>query len=255
MIKRADVIILPQSCESDMYKACRNSAACLFPDYDARFAYPGKIGQSLLFKYAGFPHPKTRIWNSVEEFRTACEGGFPHDMPFLLKADRSHEAEGLCLVENSRTLETALGFLQANGKFSSTAFISQDFIPAEGNVLRVVIMGDNLISYWKRPGHPGQKITTVSKGAGIDKEWRPDLQEKGRSLAQRFSVDTRINLAAVDFLFPLHARDPQPVFLEVNYYFGRRGLGGSLPYYRLLFEAVKQWLWGKGFDAERVKLI
>jgi ribosomal protein S6--L-glutamate ligase len=255
IINNADVIILPQSCRPDIYNACRNSTAYLFPNYDARFAYPGKIGQSLLFAKRGFSHPKTFTWNSVEEFRIISEESCPHDMPFLLKADMGHEADGLYLIENSEALESALRCLHTNGKTQSSAFISQDLVPSDGNVLRAVIMGNNIISYWKRPAHPGQVITTVSKGATIDKKWRLDLQEKGRSQAQRLSTATGINLAAIDFLFPLHVSDQQPVFLEINYYFGRRGLGGSLNYYRLLFDTIKECLLNKGFDAASVKLI
>jgi len=49
LIREAEVIILPQSCKFDLYQACKNSSALIFPNYEARFEYPGKIGQSLLF--------------------------------------------------------------------------------------------------------------------------------------------------------------------------------------------------------------
>ena len=254
-IHHAHIIILPQSCKQALYHACKNSTAYLFPNYDTRFAYPGKAGQSLLFAEKGFSHPKTLTWSSVKEFRAACKESCPHRMPFLFKGNMSHEAEGLYLIENSESLESALNRLNADGESPSSAFISQDLIPTDGNVLRVVIMGSDMISYWKRPERPGQVITTVSKGAILDKKWRPDLQEKGRNQAQRFSAVTGVNLAAIDFLFPLNVNDPQPVFMEINYYFGRRGLGGSLNYYRLLGDALKKWISDKGFDATSVKLI
>jgi len=98
-------------------------------------------------------------------------------------------------------------------------------------------------------------ITTVRKGGLIDHHWRPDLQKKGELQALALADKTRINLAAVDFLFSLSAKDPEPLFLEINYYFGRRGLGGTLHYYRLLYEAVLDWLSGAGFDSERVRLV
>ena len=49
--------------------------------------------------------------------------------------------------------------------------------------------------------------------------------------------------------------DPQPLILEINYYFGRRGLGGSLKYYRLLLNAIREWLEENGFDSRKVKLV
>ncbi|MBW1888483.1 MAG: hypothetical protein JRI52_09070, partial [Deltaproteobacteria bacterium] len=72
---------------------------------------------------------------------------------------------------------------------------------------------------------------------------------------QKLSRATCINLAAIDFVFPFDRPDPYPLFLEINYYFGRRGLGGSLNYYRLLFEAVQEWLKENGLDPESVELV
>jgi len=73
--------------------------------------------------------------------------------------------------------------------------------------------------------------------------------------AQALARRTGINLAAVDFVFPLSKEDPTPLFLEINYYFGRRGLGGMDAYYRLLFRAIQEWLKGMGLNPETVELV
>ena len=254
-INEAGAIILPQSCSSELFRACKNSAAYLFPSYETRFEYPGKTGQSLLFKKAGLPQPETARWHSVEEFAEACRKSFPHGMPFLLKEDKSHEAHGVHVIEDNRAYEMVLERLRRIERSGAGAFISQEMIPAEGNVLRVVIIGRKTFSYWKRPESNRQVITTLSRGARIDNTWRTDLQEKGREEAGKLSALTGLNLAAVDFIFPLAQANPQPLFLEINYYFGRRGLGGSLNYYRLLFEAIKEWLREKRFDPGSVRLV
>jgi ribosomal protein S6--L-glutamate ligase len=36
--------------------------------------------------------------------------------------------------------------------------------------------------------------------------------------------------------------DPVPMLLEINYFFGRKGLGGSKAYYKLLHEEIQAWL-------------
>jgi ribosomal protein S6--L-glutamate ligase len=59
----------------------------------------------------------------------------------------------------------------------------------------------------------------------------------------------------VDIVFSLTQADPEPMILEINYYFGRRGLGGSLKYYRLLFKTIQTWLKQKGFDAGAITLV
>ena len=179
LIRSADAIILPQSCSLALYKACTKSGAYVFPDYELRFRYPGKVGQSLLFEKLKIPHPETKRWPSVKKFRDLQkdQSAPPHEMPFFLKADKSHEGEGVYFVTDEDRLETALGLLEKAG---SDGFISQELIPCEGNVLRAVVLHKKIITYWKRPGTPDEAVTTVSHGARVDKKWKPELQEKGR---------------------------------------------------------------------------
>jgi ribosomal protein S6--L-glutamate ligase len=149
----------------------------------------------------------------------------------------------------------AFDYLGRRERSGLPGFVSQEFIPSEGNVLRAVIIGKSVITYWKRPSRPGRVITTISRNAMIDHHWRPDLQEKGRKQALSLSEKTGINLAAIDFVFPVADDDPAPFFLEINYFFGRRGLGGSEDYYRLLYQAVRDWLAENGLDPEPVTLV
>jgi len=176
-------------------------------------------------------------------------------MPFFIKEDRRHEAEGIFWVENREGLREALNDLIRREKPGSRGFVTQEVIPCEGNVLRAVIVGKYVITYWKRPREPGQQITTISRGAVIDPDWRPDLQNKGRVSAGELQAKTGINLAAVDFVFPMDEINSEPLFLEINYYFGRRGLGGTETYYRLLHEAVQEWVRELGRDPESVRLL
>jgi ribosomal protein S6--L-glutamate ligase len=256
-IQTAEIIILPQYCPLELYEACKSSSAQIFPNYDVRFEYPGKIGQSLLFKKYECPHPETLQWTSVRAFKEADEGegDFPHRMPFLIKGNDAHEAEGIYTVAHKSALETSLEDLKRLEGLESSGFISQRLIPAEGNVLRVVVIGSRTISYWKRAQATGQLITTISRGAEIDREWKPDLQKKGKIETERLVAATGINLAAIDFIFDLTQPNPRPLFLEVNYIFGRRGLGGSMRFYRLLSQALQEWLIERGVDPQSVTLL
>lgn len=255
LIHEARVILLPQHCSSDLYHACKGSSASLFPNYDARFNYPGKVGQSLLFKKTISPHPETIAWRSVKDFKISCQEYYPHSMPFLIKANESHEAEGIYLIEDGDGLESSLENMDHLASSGSPGFISQELIHSGGNVLRSVIIGKKIITYWKRPEKTGQIITSISKGAKIDKKWRTDLQDKGRRHVQKFSDATKINLAAIDSVFPIDHDNPQPLFLEINYYFGRRGLGGSAKYYKMLYGAIQEWLIDIGSDPKSVELV
>jgi len=257
LIQNAEAIILPQGKIHELYKACSGSKARIFPNYEMRFKYPGKLGQALLFRDYGCMHPQTLIWNTVKEFKDAHPdpGLFPHDLPFFIKKDTGHEAEGVYLVEESASLSKTLSFLALLEAEGQKGFITQDAVPCRGNVLRAVIIGKQFITYWKRPERPDRNITTISRGAIIDHDWQPDLQEKGKVQALLLSAKTGINLAAIDFVFPLKEKEPDPLILEINYYFGRRGLGGTGNYYRLLYKAIQDWLTEIGLAPKSVKLI
>lgn len=257
LIRNGKAIILPQTCRQELYDACSDSGGAVFPSYEMRFKYPGKMGQSILFNDFGFLHPATLRWPTVEEFKKAypASNAFPHDLPFFVKDDRSHEGEGVFLVSDMPSLSRTFDHLGRGEKSGLSGFVTQEFIPSEGNVLRAVIIGRRVLTYWKRPDRQGQVITTISRNAVIDHHWRPDLQEKGREQALSLAGKTGINLAAVDFVFPMADKDPEPFFLEINYYFGRRGLGGTEKYYRLLYEAIQDWLEGVGLGPESVSLV
>ena len=59
---------------------------------------------------------------------------------------------------------------------------------------------------------------------------------------KRFCRRAGINVAGLDILFSGIGNPGTPLFLEINYYFGRRGLGGSLRFYELLEQAADRWL-------------
>ena len=58
-IRDADAVVLPQGCREALYHMARQNSPHVFPDYDARFQYPGKTGQAKLFQALDVPHPRT----------------------------------------------------------------------------------------------------------------------------------------------------------------------------------------------------
>jgi ribosomal protein S6--L-glutamate ligase len=57
-----------------------------------------------------------------------------------------------------------------------------------------------------------------------------------------FCSRTGINLAGFDLLFSSRGKSRLPLFLEINYYFGRRGLGGSERFYEILIAEIEKWI-------------
>lgn len=256
-IDRAEAILLPQEARYSLFEACRDSGKAVFPNYEKRFAYPGKRGQASLFARYGFPHPRTLSWKGTKELRERLSrtGVLPHPFPFLLKEDLSHEGAGVHWIPDPEALERTLATLGGRGANEDTDLLTQDFVPCGGDVLRTVILGRRVLSYWKRSAPSMDPITTIGLGAAIDAAWRPDLQGQGREEAARFRRETGVDLAALDWVFSREEAVPAPLLLEINYYFGRRGLGGSLRYYRLLHGAIREWLVERGLDPGRVTLV
>lgn len=259
LMERAEAVILPQGCSRDLWEASVRAGPPVFPFYDMRFRYPGKRGQSLLFERYDLPHPHTRRWDSVAHFRAVQEnrGALPHGLPFMAKQDQEHEGRGVFFVEDGRSLEAALEALERKERSGLEGFITQEYVPTGAEVLRVVLMGERMVDYWKRPVDPSQVITTVGRGAVIDHEGSPELREKGRTLTRSLGQKTGINLAAMDFVFSpgREGEGREPLLLEINYFFGRRGLGGTETFYRLLYEQVRRWLQERGLDPGAVKLL
>ena len=127
LIRQAEVILLPQTCKYPLYKACRGSSAHIFPNYEARFTYSGKIGQSLLFKEQGLAAPRTLVWDTVSQFAEYLAQGSsgPHERPFFLKTNRGHEAEGVFFITDNELLEDTLLRLRVMESSVTFGFVSQ----------------------------------------------------------------------------------------------------------------------------------
>ena len=67
-IKLADAVILPQGCQVALWEMATSNCPNIFPNYHARFTYPGKIGQTQLFVETGVAHPKTETFANMAAF-------------------------------------------------------------------------------------------------------------------------------------------------------------------------------------------
>ena len=87
-IKAAEAVILPQGCRQTLYTMAQNHCEHIFPNYDVRFRYPGKIGQIQLFRETDIPYPETETFQSIAEFRNKYGSKprlFPFELPLVLK--------------------------------------------------------------------------------------------------------------------------------------------------------------------------
>jgi ribosomal protein S6--L-glutamate ligase len=241
-IQKASAVILPQTVEKELYRLCTKICPNVFPNYDLRFQWEGKMGDTLAFWAYGVKHPHTLVFPKVETLL----GEHP-DMnhrvpelppyPFVLKGAHGGEGKQVWLVENGEDLDAKLQILLQLELHGSSGFVIQEYIPLLERDLRVVIIGNHVASYWRRSQ---SFLHNVARGGEIDAESDKELQAVGRENVRRFCRRSGINLAAFDLVFP--PGEGEPVFLEINYTFGRTGLGGSEKFYTLLGNAVDQWL-------------
>jgi len=241
-IRRASAVILPQTVDREFYCFCRKLCPHVFPNYDIRFQWEGKIGDTLVFWAFAIKHPKTLVFPRVETLLGDHPkmGHQPPELlpyPFVLKGAGGGEGKQVWLIETPEELEGKLQMLQQFEFHGRSGFVIQEYFAALERDLRVVIIGDSIFSYWRKgPGF----LHNVARGGEIDAVSDPDLQEKGREKVKQFCRRSGINLAAFDLAFL--PGESEPFFLEINYTFGRKGLGGSERFYRLLRDAVDNWL-------------
>ncbi len=240
-IRSARAVILPQGCPSGLYRAARDNCAHVFPNYDARFAYPGKIGQIRLFRSTGTPHPPTEIFENTAAFDRLRRSGVGLHFPSVFKLDWGGEGETVFLVQDHATMEDLLRRAEHFEKTGQRGFLIQHYVPCGGRSLRVVVVGGTIISYW-RVGDSGGFQTGISRGGRVDALSDPDLKMRAETTALEFTGRTGINLAGIDLIFDAERPESDPLLLEINYFFGRTGLGGSQAYYRLLRREVRTWL-------------
>lgn len=245
-VRRAEAIILPQGCSEALYRLCRRYCSQVFPNYDCRFDFPGKLGQASLFQLQEAPFPETYLFPSVDAYMAKWGAKSPLDPPLVFKSNWGGEGEEVFLVESDVTLKDRLARAAVQEQGGRSGFLLQEYIPTGGRDLRVVVMGHRMFSYWRVQQDIERFQTNLGTGGVIDSQFAPELQERGKAAVAAFCGETKIDLAGFDLLFPAGEFQRDPVFLEINYFFGRRGLGGSFKYYELLDETVNRWLAERG---------
>ena len=247
-IEAARAVILPQGCRESLYAMARQNCPHVFPNYDKRFEFPDKLGQARLFQHTGVPHPRTRIYDSIAAYYKAPPPTEPladFTFPFVFKFDWGGEGDNVFLVTSSLDLEKLINKAISYEKTGQHGFLFQEYIPAQGRSLRVVVIHGSFFSYWRRQESPGDFYTNIKQGARLDPDDDPLLQEKAVAAATAFCGHSGINLAGFDFLFSETALKKgriEPLFLEINYFFGRKGLGGSNAYYKILQQEIDRWI-------------
>ena len=244
-IKAATAVVLPQGCHQSLYEMAIENCRYVFPNYAARFDYPGKIGQIQLFQDTGTDHPLAETYGSLDVFSQQYGGRteeIAFRLPCVFKFDWGGEGETVYLLNSREDLRDVLHRAAEFEHSGQRGFLLQEYMPTRGKTLRVVIIGRSLISYWRIQEDTHAFKSSVSQGARIDAALMPEHQKAAKQFVKDFGSKTGINLAGFDIIFAPGKENIKPLMLEINYFFGRRGLGGSDAYYEILIKEIQHWL-------------
>jgi ribosomal protein S6--L-glutamate ligase len=245
-IQAAEAVILPQGCSEALFRMAWMNCPYVFPDLSARFKYPGKCDQIRLFQNLGLAYPETQTYDHVAQFHPSKLG---IDFPAVVKLDWGGQGETVFKVDSASELSQVLERVAAFEQSGQSGFLIQRFIPTHHRCLRVALIHTQTIIYWRiqKPDHPFG--TSVAKGAAIDHNVNQEVKAAVQPMVQRLRHSTGLQLAGLDYIFDstdFRTGRLKPLILEINYFFGRSGLGGSEAYYRMLEDEVDKWLAGLG---------
>lgn len=247
-MRAAKAVILPQGCRKTLFDAALRCCPRVFPDYTARFAWPEKTGQSRMFARYNVFHPLTAAFDCLADFNRQynsdpAEAGFA--FPFVFKYNGSGEGANVWLADTPDTFARLLDRAADWEKTGQFGFLLQQYIETRGRSLRVAVVGKTLVSYWRiQPDNTGFQASAAS-GARIDHTADPGRRAAAEEQVLHLCRQTNINLAGFDLIFsenPAPSTPDTPLFLEINYFFGRTGLGGSEAFYRLLCAEIDKWI-------------
>lgn len=241
----ADAVILPQGCSPALYAMATKRCRHVFPNYAARFDYDGKLGQIRLFRKTAAPHPRSFLFDNCDEYhRRVATEGFPENLQFPLVFKFNWGGEGFTVyrLEDQRQLRQQIAVAAGLERTGQRGFLLQELIATGGRILRVVCIGERFFSYWRVASRPNRFSVSRAKGASIDHTGDPERQRSAIASVARYGRQTGINLAGFDLVFDVKNPQPQPLMLEINYFFGRSGLGGSQRYYDILNVEIHRWL-------------
>ena len=236
LIRSARGVVMPRAASEGRYRRVAALARDWFPNFEPRFAYAGKTKQTMLFHRYEVRHPKTFIYRSPADLGAADRSGLPLAYPFVLKGDRGGGGSSVHPVTCRDNLQAALGRLPGE-----EPLLIQEWVQHGGMDLRVVVVGFQMVSYFR----VGRGFyNNVCRGGRVERSLFPERQEAGMDAVAKFCSLTGIQVAGFDLMFP---DEGPPVFVEINFHFGRKGLGGTPGFRRLFGEAVRAWQRGVSY--------
>ena len=179
----------------------------IFPSVSSYHLGHNKVEMTRAFEVVAREHvPYTRILPRTEGVVEAILDDLP--LPFVAKEIHNSMGRGVYLIENR-------GDLQRYAAANHMLYV-QELLPIDRDV-RVVIVGDDVVTAYWRIAPPGGFYTNVARGGEISFD---DVPPAAVDLAQRVAAELSVNHAGFDVALV----DGHPYLLEFNVRFGNEAL-------------------------------
>ncbi len=251
----AAAVLLPQVCRPDLYGLVSSLGLPHFPRPAVHLSLDGKVGNCWLFRHLDLPHPRTLIYDRLDQAVAAWRAGEVEAAgitpPLVAKGAGGGQGSNVFLVASPEELQGLAHRLETRCFLGPPGMVLQERIPLPGRDARVVLVGDQVDCFWRVAPDPKRFFTCLSQGGRVERGTWPEEMARAVDLAQTLQRKAGLDLAGVDVLVP---EEGPALLLEINFFFGRNAHGGTAPLRAALLRAVRSWLARLGLDPERASL-
>jgi ribosomal protein S6--L-glutamate ligase len=233
LLSKAAGVVVPRYILPPRYEAIARLAGRCFPSLRPKHVYGGKSRQIELFRKLGIRHPESLLFgNSSELLSHFTLHGVPWEYPVVLKGDLGGGGSGVFPIYEPDDLSRQIRKIPPQQRV-----LLQRWVEHGGRDLRVVTYGPDIAVSYFRVGD-GQFYNNVCRGGRMDHNGWPEQQAKGIEASRALCRRAKIDIAGFDLMFP---DEGEPVFVEINFNFGRKGLGGVAGHRKYELEAIMKW--------------
>ncbi|MCF8034833.1 MAG: hypothetical protein K9K66_16655 [Desulfarculaceae bacterium] len=253
VVRSAAAVLLPQVCRRDLFALASASGRPLFPNPAVHLSLEGKVGNRRLLAGLGLPHPDTVEFADLAQAADAWERGRDDlaalGAPLVAKGAGGGMGANVFLVNDPAGLRGLAGRLDTYCARGPSGLVLQRYLPGASD-LRVELLHDQARVYWRKVVGDDFRAN-LAQGGEAERHGPPAEREAALALARRLQKAARLDVAGVDLLIPSGG---EPLVLELNFFFGRKALGGRDAFLERYLAAVRSWLADQGLDPERVAL-
>ncbi|WP_066187197.1 MULTISPECIES: ATP-grasp domain-containing protein [Gracilibacillus] len=206
VIKQADVILFPETWQVSTLVYGLNKS--IFPSIETLQIGADKIEMTRVLQGVVPQHvPYTEILSNTAANITKILDTFP--FPFVAKEVKSSMGQGVFLITDKQELLT---YAQSN-----EVLYIQEYLPNDGQDLRVCVVGDEVYAAYWRSGQKGDFLHNIAQGGEVH---YTDIPNEAVQMVRQLAKRLHINHAGFDVLYSHH----RYYILEFNVLFGNQGL-------------------------------